>query len=232
MHDIDISDGLKPLNAASVPLPVEVLILDDDSFDRKRLERMVAKMGKEFHATGCASVDELTKELDHTATSVFLIDHMLGTDTGLDALNVIRQHPKSAHSPSIMISGQEDQQVIVDSIRAGCANFVSKNDLSVDSLRSKIYAAISETRARNNLNIQLNTTTDRILKVIEEGSDAALKPRLRNIYRQAGFIKECLMRGYLPSPEAVDEIEEEVLRIWQFTDRLKDYHEAQKTLHT
>lgn len=230
MYEVDISDTTNSLNSVCVPLPVEVMILDDDSFDRRRLQRMVTKMGREFRATACSSISDLTKELDHSAANVFLIDHMLGQSTGLDALDIIRQHPKSADCPSIMVSGQEDQQIIVDSIRAGCANFVSKHDLSVELLRSKIYAAISEAKSGAMVELDTEASTNRILNLIEEGTDAALKPRLRKIYQQAGFIKECLIRGHLPSPEAVDAIEEEVLNIWRFTDKLKDYQEVQRAL--
>lgn len=121
---------------------LKVLTLDDDSLDRLRLIRTCKKAGLRCDFDEAANLLELRRCLDRTAYDVIFIDHKLGLDTGMDALRLLMAHEDQAGAIPIMVTSATEHRIAVDAMRAGCADYLVKEELTVSSLSKSITAAI------------------------------------------------------------------------------------------
>jgi len=207
-------------------ITIHIAILDDNDVDRLRLRRMIGKLDADVEISECASIDEFEGLIEAKPIDICLVDHELGIASGLDAVAMVRKNAMNANTPVVMISGHDDASTIVNSVRSGCMNFIPKGDLSVDRLRSTILEALTDALPDETAMQSLRNATDAVIRGLSTGMISELQPRLRRIYRQTDFIRTCHARGLMPSPEAVDEIEDQCLKIWRFFDEVERYGES------
>jgi PleD family two-component response regulator len=131
------------LTSGTPRLPeIRTLLLDDSRFDRKRIRRMGDGLGLNLHFHEADSVRAMRDLLDRQSFDLFLIDYMMPEADGLAALEVIRNHSGQTEAVAIMISGQADQRVAVNAIKAGCQDFILKSEISPEFLRSTVVSAL------------------------------------------------------------------------------------------
>lgn len=134
-------------SGVSTNLPaIRTLVLDDSSFDRKRIRRMGDGLDLKLNFEEAGSVAMLRDCLDRQSFDLFLIDYMLPEADGLAALEMIRNHRGQADSVAIMISGQADQRVAVSAMKKGFQDFIVKSDISPQSLRGAVLGALNTSR--------------------------------------------------------------------------------------
>lgn len=122
--------------------PLNVIVLDDDEFDRRRVCRMMRRFDKTVSVTAVASIEDMVTNLETQRFDLFLIDYMLQDATGLDALDHLQgDHFSSA--TKIMLSGYQRTEVAVAAMKKGCVDFIGKDDLSVEVLEEKVTMAMS-----------------------------------------------------------------------------------------
>ena len=211
---------------------LRILVLDDDEFDRKRLERLVGKMGDNVMVHPCANVTDLHSALEAEPYDLCVMDYQLGETSGVGAVAALKEDPIHQDMPVIMVSGNSNTDVVVDSMRAGCANYVGKDALSAERLRNVIYDALAENLPDPDMATSLQAATNDVVRGIAKGCISELQPRLRRMYRQIDFIRSCHAGGHLPSPEALNEIEDHCLAIWRFFDEIESYSDQlDATIH-
>lgn len=209
-----------------------VVVLDDSEFDRKRVERMIKKSAMPVQVVSCGTLEEFDEAITDYPADVCLIDHQLQGATGLDAMAKVKARLGAKSMPVIMISGREDVEAVVDSMRAGCVDYVGKGNLTAEKLQKVIYDAIADAFSGPDMTQEVLEATNNVLTGISNGCVTELQPRLRRMYNQASFIRSCHAQGVLPSPEALDEIEEHCLMIWRFFDEIAQYCDSLgKTRH-
>ncbi|MCJ7874430.1 response regulator [Phaeobacter sp. J2-8] len=205
---------------------IEIAILDDNTFDRQNLKRMIGKIGAPVGVSTCATLEEFSWIVDSKDIDLFLLDHELGEMTGHDALELVRSNRINAHSPVIMVSGHDDAETIVQSMRLGCANFLPKESLTVTRLRDTIQSALSVGLLDKMALEEMRIATDCVIQGIAAELVTEIQPRLKQIYKKTNFIRSCHAQNLRPSPEALDEIEEHCLRIWRYFDEVEQYSQG------
>ncbi|WP_261385396.1 response regulator [Vannielia litorea] len=146
-----------PPTATSTAMPTRLraLVIDDDDIDHLRLQRICERAGLDLDITEAYTIAEMRKKLD-TPFDVAFIDYNLGMETGLDALKVILGHEEQAQIIPIMLTSVTRRAIAVEAMRRGCADYLVKEELSVDNLRKSMvsaferrmfYASISDARA-------------------------------------------------------------------------------------
>lgn len=126
-------------------LPIKILILDDDSFDRKRLRRWFELAEpRGVHLSEAVCLGSFSERLDAETFDLVLVDFALSDGTGLDAMQKLRTCTRNVGAYSVMISGREDQGLRDTSLMQGCDAFITKSDLSL----SRIHSLITATRKK------------------------------------------------------------------------------------
>ncbi|UWR63767.1 response regulator [Phaeobacter inhibens] len=208
-----------------------VLVLDDSEFDRTRMRRLIAQADRTVEVITCSDIQDLEKALDENVVDLCLIDHQLRDASGLDAVAVVKKRLETEEVPVVMISGREDTEAVVSSMRAGCVDYVGKGNLTAEKLHGVIYNSIAETFSNPAMKSEVQDATRNVIRGMAEGCMSELQPKLRRMYRQISFIRGCHNQGLTPSPEALDEIETHCLNIWRFFDEIENYSNSFNMVH-
>mgnify|MGYP001347609441 CR=1 FL=1 len=136
------------------------LVLDDQAIDRMRLIDLCRKAGLNLKFSEAADIHEMRRLLDLGPFDIVFIDYHLGMETGLDALRILTSHEEQVRAIPIMVTSMGEHQVVVRAMRAGCLDYLVKDDLDLAEIQRAItsalerrilLAAISQERATRQL---------------------------------------------------------------------------------
>lgn len=122
---------------------LRLLIVEDDPDDLVLLQHMLLAVmppsSVQLHAAG--SVVRALARMQETAYDLLIVDYVLGDATGLDLLREAKR--RSLDVPAIFVTGQGAEEVAVEAMKAGAADYLLKSRLSESSLRLTIRYAIN-----------------------------------------------------------------------------------------
>lgn len=136
----------------STAVPIRALVLDDDAFDRSRIRRFTEKSDLDVEIQEAQSLSAMADILGREAFDLIMVDYNLAEGDGLDALEMIQRDQNNKDAAVIMISGQERTSLAVSAFRQGCQDFLTKNELTVESLRHSMVTAMSQSDVRHIFN--------------------------------------------------------------------------------
>jgi CheY-like chemotaxis protein len=117
-------ESARALQALAERVRPVVLVVDDDEFQRKLIARLLAAGNYDlvFAASGAEALAGLRKQ----RPDLILLDVMMPEIDGLEVLRRLKAAQQFASIPVMMITGQSDKAVVVDSLKAGAVDFVVK----------------------------------------------------------------------------------------------------------
>lgn len=128
--DTITSELAEPLKAtrdlvkhAKVSRP-RLLVVDDDEYMRRLLVQLLSSAHYDVEAVGSAL--EAQHYLSLSTPDLILMDFRLPDSDGILLTRELKERPASQGIPVIMLTGQTEKQVIVESRRAGAVDFVAK----------------------------------------------------------------------------------------------------------
>jgi diguanylate cyclase (GGDEF)-like protein len=123
------------------PVPVRILLIDDNLPDRVRYRRMLQRVTGDYEIMeaedGTQGLQMLDAELPFACV---LLDQDLPDLQGLDVLEDIRERPNPP--PVVMLTGEEDAAVSIEALRRGAADYLMKRRIDEDRLLRAIQGAI------------------------------------------------------------------------------------------
>lgn len=154
-----------------VPRAIRALLLDDSNFDRARIRRLSKKTNLAIELDEVGSIAELDEVVARENYDLILIDYRLPVGDGIEALNVVLQNDLNRGAGKIMITGDEALQTAVKAMRGGCHDFLTKDEMSVEALRSAMLNALNAARQRLEPLSDLETQRE----IIRQGLVAAMQ---------------------------------------------------------
>lgn len=113
----------------------QLLVVDDDVFIRRLLKQVLTSAQYDVEAVGTAADAQLF--LTTNRPSLILMDVLLPDSNGILLTRELKAGPFNVDIPVIMLTGQTEKQVIVESRKAGAVGFVVK-PFSRDVLLKKV----------------------------------------------------------------------------------------------
>ncbi|HTV40361.1 MAG TPA: response regulator [Candidatus Sulfotelmatobacter sp.] len=130
--------------------PVKVLLVDDDEDDYLITRDLISQIREPRHQLDWVdNYDEGLAALGRGQHQLCLLDYRLGERTGLELLREIRA--VKVCPPIILLTGQGDQEIDVESMKAGASDYLIKSRLSADTLERAIRYAIERRRSQDSL---------------------------------------------------------------------------------
>ena len=108
----------------------KVFLVDDDPFCRQLIEYAIRGAGYDdvqSFDNGAACLDALTEE-----PAIIFLDQMMGSVSGTDALKTIKRFNPDIYV--VLVSGQQQVQVAVDSLKYGAFDYVVKDERLAERL--------------------------------------------------------------------------------------------------
>lgn len=151
----------------------KIVVIEDENDIRDLISFQLKTEGHEVMAV--ESVDKaisLTETVDQI--DLFIIDWMLpGIMSGLDFTKKLRNHPKYAETPIIMVTALTQPENIVAALDSGADDFITKPfDLNVLQARVRVQLRNSNKENKTNSNLfecgSLSIDTDKCRVVIDK----------------------------------------------------------------
>ena len=171
-----------------------VLIVDDD---RCALEAMEAALNREFRVFPASDVPTAKRLLDREAVDLVVLDVMLGEDSGLDFLNLLREE---SDVPVLLISGYGTKDIVIEGLRERASDYLDKPFSStqlLDRARNLIAKGPRPNHVSDRIrhfidqNYMSEWTMDRLAKALNL-SVRTMRQMFRQHYRQSAmdFLRE------------------------------------------
>jgi PleD family two-component response regulator len=121
---VALQEAVNALHALAARCPPRVLVVDDDPFQHKVLAQILAQA--EVTLEFAKSAGEALAALHRRRPDLVLMDVNLPDTGGVETTRLLKSAAGFAAIPVIMITGAGGREVVVESLKAGAADFVVK----------------------------------------------------------------------------------------------------------
>lgn len=157
---------------------MRVLLVEDNELDQEAIQRLLTDLYPDSTLITLTSGKGLENELSSRPFDCVLIDYRLPGLSGLDLIQRLAARPESC-PPLIMLTGVGGEEVAVDALKAGAADYINKDKLTRDLLRIAIESAVK----KHQLTLELAHYQQKLERL-------ALIDELTNIGNRAAFRQE------------------------------------------
>jgi two-component system, sensor histidine kinase and response regulator len=129
--------------------PLSILIVDDNPGDRTLYRRLLAEADATgFVITEAESGAEALGRVTLEKPDCILLDYRLPDFDGVEFLAALTEKTDGNGAPVIMLTSYGSESIVIEAVRAGAADYLSKNGLSGSALRRAISNAVEKHRLR------------------------------------------------------------------------------------
>jgi signal transduction histidine kinase/CheY-like chemotaxis protein len=125
--------------------PLRILVVDDDELDRLAVRRCLKQSGIDAGVDEASSAAETMRSVGAADYDCVLLDYYLPGDDSLGLLRMLRDSVPG--TPVVIFTGQGDEDIAVELMKAGAADYLPKASLSPDRLTSAVRHAREVTQA-------------------------------------------------------------------------------------
>ncbi|MGQ9687511.1 MAG: chemotaxis response regulator CheY [Desulfobaccales bacterium] len=117
---------------------MKVLVVDDFATMRKIVRNILKQIGFE-NITEAEDGNVALQVLKNENVGLVVTDWNMPNMSGLDLLRIIRQNPKTAQVPVLMVTAEGLKENVLEAVKAGVNNYVVK-PFTAEVLQEKIEA--------------------------------------------------------------------------------------------
>jgi len=127
-------------------VPLRVLIVDDDEVDRMAVRRALRVTGSMLDFTEAVDAKSAIAILtsvelkEKVPFDCIFLDYRLPDQNGLAVLKILREI--GIRSPLVVLTGQGDEQIAVEVMKAGATDYLPKSSVSTDRLSQTLHNAM------------------------------------------------------------------------------------------
>ena len=167
---------------------LRVLHLEDNDIDAKIFEAACERCSRPLTVMRVASLAEFRQSLDEIKPHLICADHLLPDGSALEAISLAsKRYPES---PFIVITGAGEEELAVDYLKAGAADYLSKRKLDLFPTALDVVLQTYKTKAlhlwseleRQRLTEELTA----LIRKVEEERDEEKRSLSRDIHDQLG----------------------------------------------
>ncbi|MBC8254665.1 MAG: PAS domain-containing protein [Ardenticatenia bacterium] len=153
-----------------MPEPIRILHVDDYPLDRQLVRDALEKEHEGFRVTEAASRQEFEARLAKGDYDIVLADFNILGFEGLEVMDAVRERDPGV--PVLIVTGTGSEEVAVEAMRRGAADYVIKTPEHIRRLPHTVQAAIEKNRLlheHTRMVQALRTSQERYERAIEAG---------------------------------------------------------------
>ncbi|MBW4689422.1 MAG: response regulator [Komarekiella atlantica HA4396-MV6] len=124
---------------------LRILVVDDDEADRMAVRRALIKAGVQMELSEVGDGNNAIAALKNAVYDCVFLDYRLPDQDGLTLIQQLRS--SEIKVPLVVLTGQGDEQIAVQLIKAGATDYLSKSRISSETLAQVLRNAIRVYRA-------------------------------------------------------------------------------------
>lgn len=130
--------------------PIRILHVDDDEEDFLIIGDLLKDITRQTYVIEWApDFDEAIAKMQQHNYDIYLIDFMLGPHSGIELLKEIRK--TNHHTPVIIFTGQGDEEIDMEAMNAGAADYLVKGQIDANVLERSIRYSINQALTQQKL---------------------------------------------------------------------------------
>lgn len=208
-----------------LPETAQVLILDDLRFDRHRLARLCSGLGMKCTITNAKTLADFGSVIETAVFDLVLVDYGLPDGTGLDALSMVRLSPGNCNAALIMVSGRGQENVAQDALKAGCSDYITKDELSPTSFRRAVTNAMQKPELTAAMQTQTfrSSESQAVLERFASKCAQDIKPMVSRMMRQLRDMRRGETEAQSGSKDQIEGVEASCMLLWEFLIDLESF---------
>lgn len=161
---------------------LKILVVDDDEVDRMAVRRALKSAGvfmEWFEVENCAAAIAITQT---THFDFIFLDYCLPDSDGLNLVKELRQ--RGVRVPLVVLTGQGDEEIAVELMKAGASDYLAKSKVSAETLIRILRNAMRVYRAEVQValaNQQLRESNDLLRHKNQELEHQRQQIQLQNL---------------------------------------------------
>lgn len=151
---------------------VKILVVDDDEVDRMLVKRSLKTAGVKMQLQEATNCSEAIALVQQQIFDCIFLDYLLPDGDGLSLVQQIRT--LGIATPLVVLTGQGDERIAVEVMKAGAVDYIAKSRLSPESLYQTLHQAVRLYRAEQAAilaNEKLRQSEERYRLVLEGAND-------------------------------------------------------------
>ncbi|MEH2094276.1 ATP-binding response regulator [Nostoc sp.] len=124
---------------------LKILVVDDDEVDRMAVRSALTEAGVQMELSEVSDSNDAFSALSTTAYDCVFLDYRLPLQDGLTLIQQLRY--SEIQVPLVVLTGQGDEQITGELIKAGATDYLSKSRISPENLAQVLRSAIRIYRA-------------------------------------------------------------------------------------
>jgi len=212
-------------NLATLPDFASILLVDDQRFDRTRLQRLISTLEFETHVVEADCLETMGTMLEADKFDLILLDYNLPDGNGLQALDAVQLAAKNKNAATIMIAGNGQNEIAIEALKRGCSDYVTKDDLTPESFRRATINALQKSHLSIGMKAQ-DIKRQQIEAVLQRFSTECaqeIKPVVSRMMRQFRDLRDVTNITPDAAADRHNRIEASCMRLWDFLNDLEDY---------
>ncbi|MFN6473555.1 MAG: hybrid sensor histidine kinase/response regulator [Nostoc sp. SerVER01] len=148
---------------------LKILVVDDDEVDRMAVRRALTKAGVQMDLSEVGDGNDAFSVLSTTTYDCVFLDYRLPDQDGLTLIQHLRA--SDIKVPLVVLTGQGDEQIAVELMKAGATDYLSKSRISSEILAHILRNAIRVHRAEMQAalaNQQLRESHEQLIRKNQE----------------------------------------------------------------
>lgn len=129
----------------TIKRPLRILVVEDDELDRRAVRRFLQQCGIATVADEAASAEETLRRIGSSDYDCVLLDYYIPGVNGLALFQKIRD--LEANMPVVIFTGRGDEDIAVELMKAGAADYLPKASLTAERLASSLRHSMELLRA-------------------------------------------------------------------------------------
>lgn len=131
---------------------LKLLVADQDEVDRMTVYRTLKEIAVQAEITEATTCAEAIVRMKALSFDCAFVDYRLSTENGLMLVQMVRA--ANIQTPLILLTGQGDEQIAVELIKAGATDYLSKSSISPARLAITLNNALRIYQAEQQIQIQ------------------------------------------------------------------------------
>jgi len=127
--------------------PLRILLVDDDEIDRRAVKRLLRQAGMDAEVEEQPDRTGALAAAERRRFDCVLLDYRLPGTDGIALLRSLRE--RGIGIPVVALTGQGDEEVAVELMKAGAADYLNKNSLTAERLERSLRYALAMFRAED-----------------------------------------------------------------------------------
>ncbi len=161
---------------------LSILLVDDDTEDRMAVRRALTKADVRMELSEVEDCESAIAALNNHSYDCVFIDYCLPDEDGLTLIQRIRK--AKIKVPLVVLTGQGDEQITVELMKAGATDYLSKSRVSSEILAQVLRNAIRVYRAEMQVALadrQIRETNEELIRKNYELEKQRQQIQLQNL---------------------------------------------------